>query len=553
MKNHNRNKLSMQSIVIACTLMLISVAALGAWRYMPIYPDEVAFRLTSGRYIQDLGLSQNLFNICPSSARQTPILFVAPAWLLSTLNLHLSFANARILPFLTVLSAIFLSIWIAVKGRNSFASILATTALIGVSGSSLVIVRMEYIQILNVTCCLWAYYLKSDKLFPLKAYAISVLLLLSCLLSIFAHVQGLLFLPLTLYFVYHIVSAILGKVKVAIIITVLFIIVTRTAIKFHFRDCAEYPEVSRFISDMTFNLKGFESVKFTDWIFSYIDPYLRAFGYGNSYKINYLPGIYADRGWIQSLLVGLNKSIYFILIVNSIIFVYAAIYSLIFTVKQYVNRFMFRVQSGDEKEFLEESYAIILFSFPIIFLFFYDAVHNFYRSFFINLLVDIMVSIILSRIQLRRMRTIAIIYFIFCGVVVTVSIFVNTWWFTDKLRAGFEGPSISINKDWSGINSDVINIARDSGMDLSNGRIIVDDMTYESLNSYPILFPVTYLIQSIKLSGLTGLEVIKVVHPNYAIARCEYFSALGITPQKKHNQFCAVNFLGSEYSGILNK
>jgi hypothetical protein len=196
---------------------------------------------------------------------------------------------------------------------------------------------------------------------------------------------------------------------------------------------------------------------------------------------------------------------------------------------------------------LYAAHAIILFAFPLIFLFFYDAAHNFYRSFFINLLVSIMVSMILSRQPLGRLRTIAIAYFYLCGALVVASLAINVWWFSDKFNTGFEGPGMSINKDWGGIGRDVLSLAQESGIDLSKGKIIVDDMTYDSLKRYPILYPITYLNLSGNLSKLTSAEVISLIRPNYAIVRCDYLRAWNVTPQNIRNQFCAVNFLSTEH------
>jgi len=540
--------------------MLLSIAALFAWYYSPIFPDEIAVRLLSGRYIQDNGLAQKLFYICPSNARETPLLFVIPAWILSWLDLHLSLVEIRILPFVTILAAIFLTIWFAIKGRNPAAAIGATITLIGVSGSGLIIARAEYWQVLNVACCVWIFsHLESASLrtghverntHTGMRYGLSALLLLSCLLSIYSHVQGLLFLPLTFYLIYRLVSSSRWKGTVATVIIGLFLLAVKTTITFKGTTCVEYPGIAQAINKMVFNPGEFESVKFTDWLAAHIHNYLQSFYFKDNYQVNYLPGINVGEGWLKNLLAGLNQSIHIILMVNLILFVCAAVAALIFAIKQYVAKYKLRGTGGTVTKGLEEAQAVMLFAFPIIFLFFYDANQNFYRSFFINLLTGIMLTMFLSRLYLGRLRTLVIAYFVLCGAAVLASLIVNVWWFTGKFQAGFEGPSMSINKDWDGISRDVMSLAQDSGMDLLKGRIIVDDMTYDSLKRYPLLYPVTYLDLSGSLSKLTSTEIINRVRPNYAIVRCDYLRSWGVTPQKTRNQFCAVNFLSAEY---LNK
>jgi hypothetical protein len=532
-------------LIFIAILMLFSTAALFAWYYLPIYPDEIAVQLISGRYIQDHGLAQNLFHICPANARETPLLFVIPAWIYSWLCLHLSLIEMRILPFATTLAAIFLTIWFTVKGRNPAAAILATTALIGVAGSGLIIARAEYWQVLNVACCAWVFlHLESTSLRTGMRYGLAVLLLLSCLLSIYSHIQGLIFLPLSFYLIFRLVSPKTGWMCSAILLASLFIFGVITTVNFHNFSCDGYPGIEHYRENMVISIEKLKLDQFIDWLVTNITNYFQPFYFQDSYQINYLPGIQTSDSWLKNLLSGLNQSIHIILMVNLILFVCAAISASIFAIKQYVTTYKLRGTNGGAiTKGLDEAHAIILFAFPLICLFFFDANHNFYRSFFINLLVVIMLTMLLSRINLGRLRAIATTYFVLCGVVVMASLAVNVWWFTDKLHAGFEGPSMSINKNWDDINRDVLSLAQDCGMDLSKGRIIVDDMTYDSLKRYPLIYPITYLYLSGSLANLTNAEVISRARPNFAIVRCDYLRFLGIPPQKTRNQFCGVNFL----------
>jgi Ca2+/Na+ antiporter len=191
----------------------------------------------------------------------------------------------------------------------------------------------------------------------------------------------------------------------------------------------------------------------------------------------------------------------------------------------------------------EKAIAFVLFILPLLFLFVYDSDRNFYRSFVINLFAGISLAMFLSRISLGKYRCVATTYFGICVVVVCISVAINWSWFTSKFREGFEGPSMSTNKNWEGIALGVTGLAQDTGMDLSKGRIIVDDMTYDALKRYPHLFPVTYLDLSGSLTKLSSADIIRKVRPNYAIVRCDYLRSWGVPPQKIRDQFCAVNFL----------
>jgi hypothetical protein len=179
---------------------------------------------------------------------------------------------------------------------------------------------------------------------------------------------------------------------------------------------------------------------------------------------------------------------------------------------------------------------------PVIFLFLYDSSQNFYRSFFLNFLTAILLALLLSRLPLARVRTATTLYFGLCGAVVIASLAVNLAWFTGKLSAGYEGPSISVNHDWDAIGLDVKGLAADCDMDLSKGRIVVDDMTYDSLKSYPLIYPVTYMALSAGIVKSTMAEIIGQLRPNYVIARCDTLEGMSIGYQKSKDQLCCANF-----------
>jgi hypothetical protein len=87
-------------------------------------------------------------------------------------------------------------------------------------------------------------------------------------------------------------------------------------------------------------------------------------------------------------------------------------------------------------------------------------------------------------------------------------------------------------------------------MDLTNGRIVVDDMTYDSLKSYPYLYPITYLHLSANLTGVKSIDVIKEVNSNYILARCDSFRSADIFIQHSRGGICCQN---SNLMGSLNK
>lgn len=526
-----------KKIFLVLLLVVLSALSLLTWHSMPIYPDEIAFRLLSGRYIQDNGLAQKLFYICSSNARATPQLFVIPAWILSWIYLNFSLTEIRLFPIFSVLLAIIFTIKFAVNGRNILAAILSATALIGVSGSGLIIARAEFWQVLNIACCIFVMLkLESSTLGINVRGVLSGLLLFSVVVSIYTHIQGLLFLPLTLFLIYSLVSPKIGKLITATILTVILIYIIKVTVAFKGAACVEYPGIANAINDMVFNLNVFESTKIVDWLLTHFEVYAKSFIYKNHYQINYLPGVEVSGFVSGGILSVLNFLIKIILLVNFILFTYFGFSAILRVMKNS------KTAEVQKKNLLME-YVIVLTTFPIIFLFFYDTSQNFYRSFFVNLVISVMLSMFLSRMYLGTKSKWFSIYFYLSGLVVVASLCINLWWFPAKFAEGFEGPSISVNTDWNSIHLDVMQLAKDSGMDLSKGRIIVDDMTYESLKHYPMLYPVTYLDYSGSLTKLPNSEIISIIHPNYAITRCNYMQSWGLKPQRIQNRLCAVNFL----------
>lgn len=533
-----------RDLLLGGALTLLSLAALAAWYFMPIYPDEIALRLQTGRHIQDQGVIQGLYALCTSNIRETPLLFVIPAWILSWLDLTLSPVDVRALPFVTVLTAVLLAVWFAVRQVSPNAAMVATTAFIGVAGSGLVMARHEYVQILNIVCCLCAFhYLESTSPRPSLRYGLFVLLLASSLLSIYVHIQGLLFLPLTLYLAYSIVIPSLGKPYSALLMVILLVFITLITIRSHFLICVGYPEIEQLWVDRVFRLDELESIKLTDWLAIKFDKYLVSFQYTENYAINYLPGINGGDGWQQKFLATLNQSIQIILLANLLLSAFLAVGVAISAVKQYQVRYQLTATSLKTGLGCHRAFALGLLTLPVIFLFFYDNAQNFYRSFFLNFLIAILLAQSLSLVSLHRVRILANLYFGACLAVVIASLIVNVWWFTNRLRAGYEGPSIALSRDWNGINRDVEVLVKACNIDVRKGRIVLDDMTYDSLKRSPILYPITYLSLQADVAKIDMNEVISRVRPNYALARCGSMQGTNVGFSRQSGELCCLNFL----------
>jgi hypothetical protein len=534
-------------LLLGGVLVLLCFVALSVWRYMPIYPDEIAFRLQLGRYIQDGGVVhgfEGLYPLCASSINETPFIFFAPAWVFSWLDLTFSPTEIRTLPFITVIVVVFLAVLYAVQGRDPKAAVIVSTAFIGVAGSGLVLARYEYVQILNIAFCLGAFnYLQLVSSRTRLRYVVFIMLLFSSLASIYSHVQGLLFVPLTLYLAYHLIHRDLGRARAVLLITVLLFIMAQSAIRFHNLACAGYPEIELFWARMTFNLTEFKSLNWCDWIKVKFDRYFLSFLYLPNYTAEYLPGIIVAETLLKNAIITVNLSIKVLLSINMLLLFFVTIFLVTIGFKRHLVSRQFGAKWSATIFDNVQLIALVLIVFPIYFLFIYDSAQNFYRSFFINFVIAVTLSLLLSRVSLYYMRPFTVLYFFLCEVVVISSLVFNAWWFTDRMQGGYEGPSISLSRDWGGIDRDVTTLVKDCDIDLSKGRIVLDDMTYQSLKSYPILYGATYLKLSVDIVKASMSDAIEKVRPNYAIARCDTLRGTSIGFQKSTNGLCCTNFL----------
>jgi hypothetical protein len=536
-----------KNLLFKLALFGLSFLCLFVWRFSPIFPDEIAVRLFSGHYIQDNGISQRLFHYCSANARQTPGLFVLPAFILSELDLHFSPIDIRFFPLVITWSMIVIAIILSIRLGDSYIAVFAITGLIGVAGSGLIMARAEYLQVLNVACCLGAIYFAESHTTQLSLrLGLSIVLLLSVLISLFGHIQGLLFLPLTLYMIFLLLGDSLGKSGIAVLMLGLFFYLTFVTINFHKFSCSEHPGIVKYVEDKVFNWDKFYSLDLGEWLQQEIKKYSLSFLYKGFYQINYLPGIAVSSSFQQSMLVLLNIAVVAVLLINFSLLLYVTLFGGGVLILSTLERTGLSKKSHQIQFSLETLTEVLLIALPVLFLFFYDSDRNFYRSFFINLLIAVVLAIALSRRFQNKVPRFAKIYCVLSLITVLASLFVNFCWFNERFAAGFQGPSMAVLQDWKAIKDDVEKLAADCGMDLTRGRIVLDDMTYDTLKSYPQVYPITYLHLSAILTNLKPNQVIEAIKPNYILARCDSFRSAEVDFQKSRNQLCCKNFFRVE-------
>jgi len=540
--DHDETRRNVLRNALALSLVGLVFLSLWVWHRMPIYPDEMALKIQVQRYIPDHGIIYGLYALCTSNIKHVPLAFLLPAWSLSVLDQHFSAVQLRVLPFTAIAASICLAVWYSLWRDALFAAAVACTGLIGVAGSSLVMGRPEYFHAINLAACLAAYmFIESGSRNLLLRCLFISLLSISILFSMYVHVQGILFLPLTLYFVYRLICISFEKKFVAILIFIILAFGTLTEMNFYHRACREFPAILNFWGDMTFRVSIFKTMTIFKWLGDKIIRYVHPFLYRQDYSIGYLPpaGNPAIPGKVA--ITALNIGIAIVVPLNFILAIFitarVTIRTLLDLIQVNRNHGLFQKWWGNNTRFV----PLLLFAWPVLFLFFYDEAQNFYRSIFINFILSIFIAICLFSVAQRR-RSAAKIYSIFCATLLVGSISANFLLFRPALANGYEGPSVSLNHDPAVLNREIATLVQQGKMDLSKGRIIFDDMTYDSVKQYARLYPVTYLVLQAEVTGIEVDETLNRLKPNYAIAKCTDLGDIKRGQHYQNGDLCAIDF-----------
>jgi hypothetical protein len=518
----------------------LAVLSLSVWIFSPIYPDEVAMHISLGRYHQDSGLLAGLYQLCTSNYRLVNYFFLLPASIISLLDLHLLFIGFRYISFLVPILLIILTVYINLKS-SKFYNLSSLIGFIGIAGSGLILARYELFQLINIFVCVLSYvYLmryKNEKIYDLT---LLLLLTISALFSIYAHIQGLLFLPLTFYCFFRIFCAFV-KPKISLMISlILLFLFIYYGIKFQNFNCQEYPEITSFVKKMGTNISDISSFYFFESLITKFDIYISSFLYLQSFPANYIPDIPIDSLEKFTIINFLISSLVLINILISILIVLFFTYNI-------VNIFSVKKNNLPSEILFYQHISFLLIS-PAILLLLYDPILNFYRVIFINFILGIGISIFFSRITLPIIISYVVkIYWAILGGVILICSIVNFSLFTSKFLppVSFTGPSVSIFTDWSRLNEDINHLAAQCGVDLSRGGVVVDDLTYSGLKKFPSIYPITYLALQAEILSVPSDVVVAKLKPNFVLARCGYMEGtkIGLPFTAKSGELCCRNFV----------
>jgi hypothetical protein len=509
------------------------------WFFMPIYPDEVAFEIYSTRFIQDKKIVNGLFAACLDNIKITPNLFYIPAYLVSFIHMNFSIIQIRYLSIVTILLVILVVLWnIKDDSRNKvLPSAFLLTSLIGVSGSGLILVRPESLQLLNILFCLLSFfYIENKGKSGIINFLLTILLFLSASISTYSHPQGILFVPLSFYLIARLNEKYIDlKISLSLLIFTFFIFFLNSLNFFNFK-CNKFPGIENFMASLRFDFRNFLDTSFIVWVAQKISRFSEPFLYKSSYTINYLPGISHTSKTQFFLLSFENFFISLILFINLFI-------PLIFY-KNFLCDFLIKRNALFRFKFFVKSRYLFLFMLvsPVFFLIAYDTGQNFYRQFFLNFILAIFASVYLRTLTKKNIFT-RIYPFVILGVIF-ISFCMNYFFFYTSLKNGFSGPSIPQELFTKNYSNEIKELTKLCDLDLDSGRGLVDDLTYQYLKDYPNLYPYTYALVSAQVSGTNIKEIFDEINPNFTLARCGnfLFEANSFPFHHQINDLCCYNF-----------
>lgn len=527
--------LSNRSAVLITTVA--AAVCLAIWWLSPIYPDEVAFRQQLGRIIPDDGVIYGLYGLCESNFKTVPLVLAPMGRLLATAMQTLSPSTMRILSFAAVIGVIFTTSRLIAPARNPGAALLTLASFVGVAGSGLIFVRYEFALEVHLLSCLTAALLlqRPKSSVPMDA-AITLGLLAGAALSVWSHIQGLIFLPLTAYLIQRIATRRFGPIGIATAI-VPFLLLAPAALELHRSTCPAFPEIESYWRKMVFDPSSFSFYNFPAWIVRKWWLHAENFTYATPFPIHYLPDLPSREG----LLLAFNTSIEMVVGVICLGLVILLLGVL---------RFAIPIGARPGSSFRGKAPGLprllltlsVLIAGPTAFLFIYDEVHAFYRSFYINHFATLALALAASSIPVPHWRKFSNGIGVSVATMAIVSMTLNLVLLFPPLWRGYEGPSLSVFRDWRQTKKDVEALARECRVDLDRGRIIVDDLTQDAVFTRPVTFPITYIGLQASLIGKTVMETAQLVRPNAAILRCPYVSLLGVKPQSVRDGLCCIDF-----------
>lgn len=489
--NFSKNKIPATWLGLLALILLIW--SIFSALKLPIYPDEVAYKIFIERFFYNGGYKQSVTPYCTAGFLVRPNLVLLPASAFGALLTLLGgdWWSYRVTPFLLLVLILALVVTYSniQSGKTPWPALLVLTITPCIYG--LIILRPEiFILFGGLVIYLAAFKLLDEKISQTKIWITSFVIAFLFSFLVFLHPKSLYLAPITALFYLYALNAIRNK-SVKIFYFLLFVAlifqISISAIELHrvqFLTCTEVPKIQLGMNLQSINLLSLfgdpaHFFKTISQIFNidFLERALSQFTFKKNFDIDYLPSIEKNNLFILVINV-LNISIILALIVG--IFFASLIGWLFMPLRKYL--------------------LLVALTFGFFTPYFLNLSKNWYEnSFFLGavaiifalyypFLVQIPFSKI-TKIRLYYLKLILSTLLIFSSIGTAILI---DYKFSKKFREGYSGPGISIYFKRDSIGESTRYLLSHNSIKSQNG-FIVDDLTYDSLKTAKVIIPVTYL------------------------------------------------------------
>lgn len=500
----------------------VVAASLILWNDIAIMPDEIAIRVQTGRFIQDIGMSYGLYALCPDRFQPIPWIFIPSAWLLSWAELHFTVYQFRLIAIGSLLACFAGVAFVSVRSKKPLSLLWLPAAIVGVAGSTLVYYRYEMFTYLHLLlCCTVLYNLRAQQ-GMLTRLTLSASLIISQMTMAYVHPQAQLFLPLTAFLTFRLLFWTRLQAIGLIVVALAFGGIAMVTHTFFDLRCAAHPGIIAFWKQMVLDTASFDIGAMMLASSEKFDAFTSAFTYNTDYKINYLlglPSTVVEEPMIAALNQVMKFGFLLVAFTGAVLFLTSLtrLLRFVFLDKMELNKWRFDA----------EIFFVSIFG-PIAFYYFYDSNLYFYRAHFLNVVAVLVIVIGASNMQLRRLfnGVMGAFGLIFVSIAVG-SVVLNATYFLPTLLS-HEGPSTSMSNEIVGSPSKIEEFAKACGIDVTQGSGIVSDVTHEVAKRYEKIYSITYLGLQMSYAKVNAAEVIRTIRPNYVLARCTEMEMTGL-------------------------
>lgn len=517
---------------------------------MPIYSDEVALRLQSARALADGAVLYPPIPQCGTNASAVAWPLVPVAYLFSVFDFAFGWSFLRALPIGALLAAMGAALALLQRRGPNLASAFMLTAFVGVAGSSLVLMRMECFLTLQASGCIVAYLIATRESTASWRLAALVTILVTSLLSIYVHPQGLILVPAESLLIIALARgsrsvAVRGLAAVVGVVVIVSCVSVLHRLQF---GCLEHPEIQQFLAGRTmFGAGQFGGYgrHLQPWL-DRLRDYVTTFTYNTEYGAGYLPGVAAQTGTDGRVIARSNVLIRWFVIGNlglAFAVTLAASFHACSTVLKAtggaVTRLGRLLETGSP--YLAAA-GLGHFAYLI-----YDVQGNFYRAHYFNLAFALITAFGLAPLPKWRgvfLLPIAAIL----AVMLVFSHGLNVRFFDARFGQGWHGPSLPLKTDWTATQANVDRLAHACGFADDQAGLLVDDLTFSAMKRHPHVVAVTYLMLGALLSHpppASNLSEMRRFSTGLMVDCGTYTSFLGSAGEhdvERSGNVCCMNF-----------